>query len=142
MRTSKLLLVLLGCLLTLATSQMVAAEEKPVPSAEPPKLEKLDDSQTPTVNIAPPASERSVTEKRRQGRVEEVKVKSGKSTYYLKPNRPAGSAIVGDVQSDTVRPAQWKIKEFDLGNKKKVEAKDAADAPQPPEVTPTLAPKK
>ncbi len=144
MRTFKFLSFLLACMSMCAISTLVAAEEKAKPNAEPPKLEKIDDTVEPTVTIAPSKSKNSVTETRRQGKVVEVKVKSGKSTYYLKPNTPVGSALPGDAQTNTVRAPQWKLMEFDLGHKKKTEVDDVPDAAPvlPPAVEPASAPPK
>jgi uncharacterized protein involved in outer membrane biogenesis len=82
----------------------------------------------PAFTISPPDSGKNITEKRQQGKVTEVKVKSGKSTYYLKPVDPAGSAMRGDGQSDEIRAAQWPVLEFDMGAKKKKAAEAAAAA--------------
>lgn len=91
------------------------AQEPGVPP--PPQLEQLDDDDQSAITIRKPDAEREITERREQGRVTEVKVRSGKSTYYLHPNEPAGSAMRGDAQSDTVRPAEWVVHEFDFGRK-------------------------
>ena len=101
----------------------------------PPKLERIEEPESP-ITVTPPADkERQVTEKREQGKVTEIKVKSGKSTYYLKPNSAAGSSLPGDATS-AARTPQWKVMEFDIGNKKKKQKqKEEADsAPTPPPV--------
>lgn len=106
------------------------------PSQQPPKLEKLEEGEAPAVTIRKPEQERKITEKRAPGgKVKEVKVTTGKSTYYAKPNDPAGSSLPGDAQSNTTRPAQWEVLEFDTSRSK--EAKEAAathtaPAPKPP----------
>jgi hypothetical protein len=97
--------------------------------ASPPKLEKLEEGEAPAINIRKPDNERKITEKRDQGKVTEVKVQSGNSTYYLKPNESAGSAQPGDGESSSNRAPQWQVMEF--GNPK---ATKEADPPQ------TLAP--
>jgi len=142
MRTSTLLQIGAVCVAAQLLPVYAQAPAKNV-APPPPKLEKLEEGEQPAITIAPPDSGTKITEKRQQGKVTEVKVKSGKSTYYLKPNEPAGSAARGDLQSDEVRPAQWQILEFDLGgkktNEKEVEppqtlqpaaAKPAASAPK------------
>lgn len=126
MRTSTLLQIAAICFAAQLLPAHAQAPAKDVPP--PPKLEKLEEGEQPAVTIAPPASGNKITEKRQQGKVTEVKVKSGKSTYYLKPNEPAGSAAPGDVQSDQTRAAQWPIMEFDLGIKKA--KKKEAEPPQ------------
>ena len=97
---------------------------------QPSKLEKLEDGEVPAVIIRKPDTEKKITEKREQGKVTEVKVQTGKSTYYLKPNDAAG-ALPGDAQSNENRGAQWSVHEFDLGRKKKG-VKQAADIPAEP----------
>lgn len=81
----------------------------------PPQLERLEEGEAPAVTIpgGGPA-EKSITEKREQGRVTEVEVRTGRSTYVVKPLNPAGSALPGDTQANTNRAAQFKVKEFDL----------------------------
>ena len=76
-----------------------------------------------------------------QGKVTEVKVHSGKSTYYVKPNDPAGSALPGDAQSSTNRGAQWQVKEFELGNQNQSVGAEAAKVPAPPPAIPEPAKK-
>ena len=101
----------------------------------PPKLEKIEDAGDPSITVtAKPDSERKITEKREQGRVTEVKVTGGGSTYYLKPNTPAGSAVPGDAVGSANRGPQWQVMEFDLGKKKKTpgEQEAADDVPPPP----------
>ena len=75
-----------------------------------------------------------ITEKRQGGIVEEIKVKSGPSTYYLFPNGPSG--VPGSFESNEVRPALWKIHEFDIGeskqDKKTEEAVEPLNAPALP----------
>jgi hypothetical protein len=101
---------------------------------EPPRLEKLEEGEPPAVTIRGGAeAERQITETRDRGKVTSVKVKSGQSTYYLKPNEPAGSALPGDTQSNVNRGAQWQLMEFDLSRPRdpKDEAAQAAAAQQP-----------
>jgi hypothetical protein len=113
-------------------------------NAAPPKLEKLEEGAAPAVTIRGSESGQKMIQKREQGRVTEVKVKSGNSTYYLKPNVPAGSAVPGDAQSDTTRPAQWKVLEFDLQREqdKKEAAAKATSVPPPPDAQAKEAPAK
>ncbi|WP_051567005.1 DUF2782 domain-containing protein [Herminiimonas sp. CN] len=99
-----------------------------VGAQQPPVLEKLEEGEPPAVTIRKPDTEKQITEKRQQGKVTEVKVKSGKSTYYLKPVSPAGSALRGEGQSDEIRAAQWPVLEFDMGAKKKKTTASEAEA--------------
>lgn len=99
-----------------------------VGAQQPPVLEKLEEGEPPAITIRKPDTEKQITEKRQQGKVTEVKVKSGKNTYYLKPADPAGSALRGDGQSKLTRAAQWPVLEFDLGAGKEKAAETAGTA--------------
>ena len=98
---------------------------------QPPKMEKLEEGEAPAITIRKPDTEKKITEKREKGKVTEVKVQTGKSTYYLKPNEAPGNAVPGDAQSNENRGAQWSVHEFDLGRKKKA-VKQPADVPAEP----------
>jgi hypothetical protein len=107
------------------------------PSSAPPRLERIEEGSDTPITVTPPkGANRKITEKKENGRVTEVKVQSGKSTYYMKPNVPAGNAQPGDGQSSAIRAPTWKVMEFDLGKKKpKDKDEDPADtkpAPAPP----------
>lgn len=94
-------------------------------------MEKLEEGEAPAITIRKPDTEKKITEKREKGKVTEIKVQTGKSTYYLKPNEPAGAALPGDAQSNENRGAQWSVKEFDLGRKKKGVKQPAAEPAEP-----------
>jgi hypothetical protein len=99
----------------------------------PPQLERLDEGNDPGITIRKDDGQHSkVTEKKEGGRVTEIKVQSGKSTYYLKPNEQAGNAQPGDAQSNTNRPAQWKVLEFDLGTVPQSTESSGTQAEPPP----------
>jgi hypothetical protein len=97
----------------------------------PPVLQPLEEGAEPAITIRKEDGEKRVTEKREGGKVTEIKVQSGKSTYYLKPNDQAGSAQPGDAQGTLTRPPQWKVKEFDLGAPKNPKEAATVDAPPP-----------
>lgn len=99
-----------------------ADQAKQDPNA--PKLEKLEDPEPPALKIGKPQTEHKVTEKADQNG---VKVDTGVTTYYVRPNQQVGSALPGDTQSTTNRGAEWKVMEFDLGSKKKKTEEDKAD---------------
>ncbi|OWW20540.1 DUF2782 domain-containing protein [Noviherbaspirillum denitrificans] len=102
---------------------------------QPPQLQNLEEGEAPAVTIRKPDQKSRIQEKRAPGgKVTEVKVTTGGSSYVVKPNDPAGSAQPGDLQSNTIRPAQWEVKEFDLGRPKTKEQEEAqaADVPPPP----------
>jgi len=106
------------------------------PSQAPPKLEKIEEvADDPITVTAKPAPERQITERRdNSGNVVEATVKSGPSTYTLKPTHPVGSALPGDAMSGAARGPQWTVMTF--GGKKKKNPDDEAaadtDAPPPP----------
>lgn len=130
MRTS---LFLPAMLLTLA-AHTAQAQQTP-PAQTPPKLEKIEEvADDPITVTSKPAVSSQITEKRdNSGNVVEATVKSGPSTYTLKPNHPVGTALPGDAMSGNRGP-QWTVMEFDLGKKKKKTAEEdgAADAGAPP----------
>jgi hypothetical protein len=135
---SKIIMRSLKAWPTVAAFIAAYATTLPAGAQQPPRLEKLEEGEPPAVTIRKPEQERKITEKRAPGgKVKEVKVTTGKSTYYLKPNDPVGSGLPGDTQSNTTRPAQWEVLEFDASRTK--EAKEAAEthtapAPRPPQV--------
>ena len=120
---------------------MLAAAQQ-TPPQTPPKLERLDEGEEPAITIRKDDSQRRVTEKKEGGKVTEVKVQSGKSTYYLKPNEQAGNAQPGDAQSNTNRPAQWKVLEFDLGTVKGSTPETQGEQGSQTEAAPPAAPAK
>ncbi len=104
--------------------------------SEQPELDTMEEIEVPEVTIrSTPQKEEKIIERRQGGEVTSITVNSGNSTYQLKPNKPAGSAQRGDIQSDETRPARWKVREFDweTDQKKREEAaKRAANAPPLP----------
>lgn len=75
-------------------------------------MERLEEGEAPAVTIRQPDTKKKITEKKSQGKVSEVKVQTGRTTYYAHPNDPAGSAMRGDTQSESNRPVQFQIGEF------------------------------
>jgi hypothetical protein len=123
--------------LSIGASFLPQAVAQPAPP--PPRLEVLEE-QEPAVTIRSAPGTQQITEKREQGRVTSVRVKSGKSNYQLKPNLPAGSAQPGDAQSDASRPAQWQVMEFDWNREQeRREAAERAAATTPPPPPPVNA---
>lgn len=121
-------------LLTLSAHSVLA---QTTPSQAPPKLEKIEEiADDPITVTAKPAPEHQITEKRVGGQVVEATVKSGPSTYTLKPNHPAGTALPGDALGSANRGPQWTVMEFDLGKKKKktTEEDGTPDTTAPPAV--------
>ncbi|MDB5992157.1 MAG: hypothetical protein JWQ10_3560 [Herbaspirillum sp.] len=104
----------------------VIAQEVNTPAPPPPQMENLNEVEAPSVTIQTPSEQRqkTITEKKEQGRVTEVKVEGPSSTYYLHP--PAPGAGVSMTGSPILVTPQWKIKEFDWGGKKKSKTADNA----------------
>lgn len=136
MRTIKAWQFISACIAIQAISLTAAAQQ-------PPKLEKLEEGEAPAVTIRKPDQKSKIQEKRAAGgKVTEVKVTSGGSTYVVKPNDPAGSALPGDGQSNTMRAPQWEVKEFDFGRNKAKEQEDGQAAAVPPSPATAPAPAK
>ena len=103
------------------------------PSQAPPKLEKIEEADDPVTISSKQQAESKITERRdNSGNVVEATVKSGPSTYTLRPNHPVGTSVPGDAMSGAPRGAQWTLFEFDLGKKKKAPENDAASDNNPP----------
>jgi hypothetical protein len=128
-RTSTLLPALL--LMLGVTAQALAQS---TPSQAPPKLEKIEEPVGDPITVTSKPAENKITEKREGGRVVEATVKSGPSTYTVRPNHPAGTALPGDAMGGANRGPQWTVMEFDIGKKKKKAADEdsAADTSAPP----------
>ncbi|MES2832510.1 MAG: hypothetical protein V4695_11010 [Pseudomonadota bacterium] len=106
----------------------IAQTAPPVPSDAPPRLERLEEG-APAGTPQAPSPQNGVTESRdNSGAVNEIEVRTGISTYYLRPNGQVGNAQPGDQQSSGNRAAQFRVKEFDLGRKKVDKPNDAAQA--------------
>jgi hypothetical protein len=120
-----------------------AAQQQAGNAPQPPQLERLDEGEAPTVTVIPD-QKGSVVEKRiRGGRVTEIEVNRGNSTYYLRPNTQPGSAVPGDLESNRMRAPQWRIGEFDLRRpEEKRRAEAAAGTPPPPPPAPAAPPGK
>ena len=125
------------CAAGLAAPLAVAQQPQPAPSAQPapppPELEKLEEGEPPAVTIRKPGDDNrnsgnSIKEQRDHGQTKEIEVKSGPSTYYLRPHQNVGSSTPGDAQSGPPTNAQWKVGEFDWGVKKKPDGSDSGDS--------------
>lgn len=135
MRTFEVRHVVIACIAAYAMPFQVWAQPAGSNAPPPPQLEKLEEGEAPAVTIRKPDQQNKITEKRAPGgKVTEIKVTSGKNTYYLRPNDSAGSAAPGDAESSPNRGAQWEVLKFDLGRRarEKKEAGAAEAAPLPP----------
>lgn len=117
--------------LMLASTAVHAQTPAKAEAPPPPKLEKLEEGPDPKgISVAKPEPKTKQVEKRNNsGKVTEVEVKSGKSSYTLKANPEVGNAPKGTVQGDANRAAQWTILEF--GGKKEVKEGNPPDALPP-----------
>ncbi len=115
---------------------------KPPSPTPPPQLQVLEEGpeikpdKTPQDIKYVNPNETKIIETRKQGKVTEVQVIQGKSTYYMKPNEQVGT-FRGDVQTNEVRGAQFKVFEFFTSKKKPDGDKKARPDPATPD---TLAP--
>ncbi len=126
----------------LAQSTAPAPAQPSRPSDAPPKMEVIEEGSDKAITVTPRQGGTKITEKKVGGVVTEVKVKSGKSSYTLKPNTPAGNAHPGDGQSNALRGPQWTVLEFDLNKKKKTDKEAVPEqAPVPPPPAPAPAAK-
>jgi len=117
MRTLKSSHILAAFLTAFAALQPAAAQQPGADAPPPPKLEPLEEGEPPAITIRQPQGGAAVIEEQKApgGKVTEIKVTAGGSTYYLLPNDPAGFALPGDGQSNLIRAAQWEVLQFDLG---------------------------
>ncbi len=109
--------------LALPLSALAQSQDNQAP--RPPELEVLEEGAPPTITNSPSGEEapgNRIEEQRRPDGSTEVKVKSGPSTYYVKPGK--------DGTGEPVTRTQWKIKEFEAGGSKTKETR-AADRPAP-----------
>jgi hypothetical protein len=125
---------------SLAFSQSAAAQSKAasVPPPPPIKLEKIEEVEDQSIKTIKPEPKKTVTkEKRMNGEVTEVEVKSGPSTYTVKktPNTSQGTV---DNRGNQV--AQWTLLEIG-GKKEKKEVEPLPTLPVNPDSLPkTTAP--
>lgn len=125
---------LLSCTAASALALLVcayAAAQEPAKAdvPPPPRLEKLEEGDA--ITIRPPESKNKITEQRGPGNeLKEIKVKSGPSTYTLRPRRGTGNP-----PSDDVVLPEWTVHEFGKTPKE-------ADQPEPQRLEPASAPKK
>jgi hypothetical protein len=122
-------------------AQASLAQAQQTPSSAPPKLERIPEGSDTPITVTPQEQQQrnkatKIVEKRQGGRVTEVQVSTGKSSYTMKANPPDAVAQPGDPASGSLRPPQWKVLEFDFGKKKPKEAAEASGeatpAPPPP----------
>ncbi len=119
------------CALALLTAVPASAQEPATKAPPPPKLEKLEEGEAPAITIRQPSTASEITEMRGPGgEIKEIKVKSGGSTYYLRPRSTTATAA-----GDNISTPQWVIHEFDAGipkrEKEPVQPQRLEPAPTP-----------
>ena len=127
MRKIQLLACAASTLVMLISAHVSAQEPAKADVPPPPKLEKLEEGEPPTITIRQPSSKTQIIEQRGPGNeLKEIKVKSGPSTYILRPRQGTGNTPADDV----VIP-QWVIHEFNGKTPKGVEEKSEPQQLQP-----------
>jgi hypothetical protein len=112
------------------------------PSDKPPKMDKIEEYADDAVNIKSNQSQQGtqITDTRdNNGNLVDTTVKSGASTYKVRPAHPAGS-VAAEGPGPAIRGPQWTL--FEFGNKKKTTEEDddaAAEVPAPPVPAPAPA---
>jgi hypothetical protein len=129
-----------GLAAPLALAQTPPAGLAAQPAPPPPELEKLEEGEPPAVTIRKPGEDsrtqgNSIKERRDHGQTKEIEVKSGPSTYYVRPNPQLGGSTPGDAQSPPPSSAQWKVGEFDWVSRSPRKATPTA----PPRSDPVIA---
>lgn len=139
-----LMLWMLAGFASLTAPASVLAQAGTKVASTPPNLEKLEEGPESGITIVKPEARNKITEKREKGKVNEVQVKSGKSSYTLRGDPAIGNTSKGTQNGDANRGAMWTIKEFG-GPKEAKEAEAAAalpPAPPPPAPASSTATKK
>jgi hypothetical protein len=137
MRTFKYCSVIFSCIAVYA-SPLPATAQQGAADAMPPRLEKLEEGEVPATPSSDPEENARIIEKRERGQVTSIRVQSGNSTYYVKPNTPVSSAFSSDAQNNATRAAQWQILQFDWNREpeKSMEAAAQAATIAPPPALP------
>lgn len=120
-------------LTTIGTTPFAAHAQEATARTTPPVLERLVEDASDKA-AAPPrtSAPASTTEKRAPGgRVTEIRVSNGGSTYYLRPQSPASTAL----SAGEGRTTQWNVLNFELPGSAKPE-RSVSDATAPAPVPP------
>lgn len=133
LRAKPLATMLLSACTMLAANVMAQTRADAPP---PPRLERLEEGEAPAVTIPGRSTQQKIEDKRENGRITSTTVRTGGSVYTVTPNTPKGSALPGDLQSTSNRPAQWQIMEFSADPKKEAPGKAPAAAPTAPPAPP------
>lgn len=105
---------------------LLASAQSKKEAPPPPQLEKLEEVGESELKLAKPETKNVKTVERKEGgRVTEVQVRSGPSTYTVKENKAPKGTQAGEAN----RAAQWTVMEF--GGKK--ESKEVESKPAQPQ---------
>lgn len=117
---------LFGCLMAGAFVPAALAQERRPAGLQP--IEEVDERPVPSGAAQAPRNTEGET-RLPGGRVTEIEVNRGTSTYYLRPQTAAGG-----VQRDSGRTVQWNVFNFDLPARRSERSTAAPDsaAPVPP----------
>lgn len=131
MKRTSLIWSLLAAGAALSLTLPATAQQSPNTPADPQKLEKVEDFTAPAVTISPKGREQTITQHREQGKVKDVTVKTGNTSYNIKANDQPGSIQPGEGQSTAIKVPTWKVMEFDLGGHKDKAPAEVAPVPPP-----------
>jgi len=155
LRTSKYL----PLLTLLAAGPALAQQQAPAtpPAAPQQQVEPIEKGAEPPL-IPPKEPTTRIVEKKVGGEVVEATVTAGPSTYTLRPNKPVGTAEVGEVSAGPSRAPTWSILQFGTrkpkpteeaapedgksSSKKKTTVRAGEMAPVPPPPRPDVVPVK
>lgn len=114
-----------------AQQQPAPAARQPVTQQPPVQLQALEEPPRPIEQIEkgaeppliPPKEPTTrIVEKKVGGVVTEATVTAGGSTYKLRPNKPVGTAEVGEVSAGPSRAPLWTVLQFGVKKPKEGEA--------------------
>ena len=122
---------LAGLLAVLSLSDIAAAQtaaSSVKADVPPPRIEKLEEgpSVKPEKNpsLGKPDNKKINEKRNNAGKVTEVEVKTGNTSYTLKADPEVGNAPAGTMQGQANRPAQWKVLEFGGKTERPAESRD------------------
>jgi hypothetical protein len=95
----------------------------------PPRLEKLEEPPPASAPQKTESKQRIIETRDQRGQVISIEVKDERASYYVKPGSITGNSILGSPENNSVRPAQFKIFEFDM--KRPGEGEKGNTAPTP-----------
>lgn len=111
---------------------LAAAAQEPARDA-PEQIERLEDDGHGTITVRPQQEGATVLEKRAYGgRLQEIRVTSGNSTYFIRPQGPLTSFAPPEPTGSANRAVQWEILQFEWGSTPRQDGAGAATVSVPP----------